>query len=118
MNFKVIDLIIGVFSGILIAFAVCRIVPAHWNMLAGMFAGGVIGMALKFALLILLAPFFGAFEVMIPLSIIAMIVGMTSGMAVSHGGIPQALIASGGGTIGFAIAVLIYYSNKKLVTFK
>jgi len=118
MNFKVIDLLIGAFSGILIAFAVCRIVPAHWNMLAGMIAGGIVGMSLKFALLILLAPFFGAFEVMIPLSLIAMVVGMSGGMAAAHGSVAHGWIVGAGGVTGFIVAVVIYQSNKKLVTFK
>ena len=72
-------------------------------------------MVLKFLLLIFLAPFFGAFEVMIPLGIIAMLVGMMSGMAAVHGGVPFWCIPAAGGIIGFVVAVLIYLANNKRV---
>lgn len=72
-------------------------------------------MVLKFVLLLLLAPFFGAFEVMIPLSIIAMSVGMISGMAAAEGSIPDECIFVTGGMIGLAVSIAIYISNKKLL---
>lgn len=114
MNFKIIDLLIGSCSGTIIAFAVVQTIPVDWNMFLAMVAGGVISMILKFTLLILLAPFFGAFEVMIPVGIIAMIVGMLSGMATVHSSVPNGCIVAGGGVLGFVIAVFIYFSNKKL----
>lgn len=116
MNFKIIDLLIGTLSGSVIAFTVDQLVPGHWNMLLAMAVGGALGMVLKFILLVLLAPFFGAFEVMIPLSLIAMTVGMLSGMATVHESVPSECIAVGGGMIGFSVAVGIYFSNKKLLT--
>lgn len=112
MNFRIIDSLIGTCSGAIIAFAVSQIIPAHWNMFLAMAVGGGIGMVLKFILLLLLAPFFGAFEVMIPLSIIAMSVGMLSGMM--SGSVPAGCISATGGILGLAVSVAIYFSNKKL----
>lgn len=114
MNFKIIDPLVGFCSGAIIAFAVCQIIPEGWNMVLAMALGGSIGMLLKFALLLLLAPFFGAFEVMIPLSIIAMSVGMLSGMAAAQGGATAECISAVGGIIGLAISTAIYFSNNKL----
>jgi len=114
MNFKNIDWLIGTFSGIIIAFTVSQTIPAHWNMFLAMAVGGGIGMVLQFILLILLAPFFGAFEVMIPVSIIAMVVGMLSGMAA--GSVPGECITATGGILGLTVAILIYFSNKKLLS--
>jgi len=114
MNFKVIDLLIGTSSGAIIAFAVSQIIPAHWNMFLAMAVGGVIGMILKFMLLIILAPFFGAFEVMIPVGIIAMLVGMMSGMAATQASATEGCITATGAVLGFTVAVCIYFSNKKL----
>ena len=115
MNFKIIDPLTGTCSGVIIAFAVSQIIPPGWNMFLAMAVGGGIGMILKFVLLLGLAPFFGAFEVMIPLSIIAMSVGMLSGMASAHGGVPDGCIFVTGGIIGLAVSMAIYFSNKKLV---
>ena len=114
MNLKIIDPLTGACSGAIIAFAVSQIIPTDWNMFLAMAVGGAIGMALKFVLLLLLAPFFGAFEVMIPLSIIAMSVGMLSGMAVAQGSVPDGCISVTGGMIGLTVAMAIYFSNKKL----
>lgn len=115
MNFKKIDSLIGTCSGAIIAFAVTQIVPTHGNMFLAMTVGGGIGMVLKFILLILLAPFFGAFEVMIPLSIIAMSVGMLSGMAASQGSVPDGYISAAGGIMGLAVSSAIYFSNQRLL---
>jgi len=116
MNFKIIDPLIGAGSGALIACAVSLIVPAGWNMFLAMAAGGGIGMGLKFILLLGLAPFFGAFEVMIPLSVIAMSVGMLSGMM--SGSVPAWCIILTGTITGLAVSSAIYFSNKKLVHLK
>jgi hypothetical protein len=114
MNFKIIDPLVGFCSGAIIAFAVSQIIPEGWNMFLAMVVGGGVGMFLKFIFLLLLAPFFGAFEVMIPLSLIAMSVGMLSGMAAAQGGFSGACILAAGGIIGLAVSTVIYYSNKKL----
>lgn len=114
MNFKIIDALIGACSGAIIAFTVSQIIPAHWNMFLAMAVGGGIGMGLKFILLILLSPFFGAFEVMIPLSVIAMSVGMLSGMASAEGGVSDGCIFVTGAMIGLAVSTAIYFSNRKL----
>ena len=118
MNFKIIDPLTGTCSGVIIAFAVSQIIPADWNMFLAMAVGGGIGMVLKFVLLLLLAPFFGAFEVMIPLSIIAMSVGMLSGMISAQGSVPAWCISVTGGIIGLTVSMAIYFSNKKLVRFQ
>jgi len=115
MNFKIIDTLVGACSGAMIAFAISQIVSTDWNMFLAMAVGGGIGLVFKFILLLLLAPFFGAFEVMIPLSIIAMSVGMLSGMMSAQGGVPEGCILVTGGIIGVAVSTVIYFSNKKLV---
>jgi hypothetical protein len=115
MNFKIIDTLVGACSGATIAFAVSQIIPTGWNMFLAMAVGGGIGMVLKFVFLLLLAPFFGAFEVMIPLSIIAMSVGMLSGMVSAQGDVPNECIWITGGIIGMVVSTVIYFSNKKLV---
>ena len=67
---------------------------------------------------LLIAPFFGAFEVMIPLSIIAMSVGMLAGMVSAQGGVPTECISVAGGMIGVTVSTIVYFSNKKLVCLK
>jgi len=114
MNFKIIDPLTGTCSGAIIAFVVSQIIPTDWNMFLAMAVGGGIALVLKFVLLLLLAPFFGAFEVMIPLSITAMSVGMLSGMMSAHGSVPDGCIFVTGGMIGLAVSAAIYFSNKKL----
>jgi predicted ATP-dependent Lon-type protease len=114
MNFKIIDPLVGFCSGAIIAFAVSQVIPEGWNMILAMAVGGSVGMLLKFIFLLLLAPFFGAFEVMIPLSIIAMSVGMLSGMAAAQGSATAECISATGGIIGLAISTAIYFSNNRL----
>ena len=80
MNLKIADFFIGTFSGGLVALVVYLILSSPSNMPMGMVLGGLIGMVLVMPLTILLMPFVGAFEVMIPLGIIGMGVGMTTGM--------------------------------------
>ena len=112
MNFKIIDALVGACSGAMIAFTVSRIVSPDWNIFLAMAVGGGIGLVFKFTLLLLLAPFFGAFEVMIPLSVIAMSVGMLSGMAA--GNFNGGCVWITGGIMGLAVSTVIYFSNKKL----
>lgn len=110
MNFKITDFFIGTFSGSLVAGVVHYLLPPVMPMLLG----GVIGMLLVLPLKILLMPFFGAFEVMIPLGIIGMTVGMAAG-ALSTLTSGNIVIASGG-VIGFIISAIIYFSNKRLTS--
>jgi len=106
MNLKVADFFIGIFSGAFVA-CIVSLLPQP-----GMILGGLVGMLLVLPLKILLMPFFGAFEVMIPLGIIGMTVGMTVGMltGILSG---TALIALGG-SVGFIVSAIIYFSNKRL----
>ncbi|MFQ5717855.1 MAG: hypothetical protein ACE5GQ_12255, partial [Nitrospinales bacterium] len=83
------------------------------GMLLGMLAGGLIGMAAQFILMIPLMILFGAFEVMIPLGLIAMPAGMVGGMAATQAQIPDYCAASAGGALGFVIAAIVSYSNQK-----
>ncbi|PIP71932.1 MAG: hypothetical protein COW89_09195 [Nitrospinae bacterium CG22_combo_CG10-13_8_21_14_all_47_10] len=110
MNLKIADFFIGTFSGSLVAGVVHYLLPPVMPMLLG----GVIGMLLVLPLKILLMPFFGAFEVMIPLGIIGMTVGMTAG-ALSTLTSGNIVIASGG-VMGFIISAIIYFSNKRLTS--
>ena len=113
MKFKISDPLVGFCAGGIIAFLVYQAVPSHWNMFAGMILGGVMGMILKFVFMIGLIPFFGAFETMIPLSIIGMTVGMTGGMAAAYGDLPLSCTTAAGAMIGLLIAVMIQISNRR-----
>ena len=114
MNFKVADNVIGVFSGALIAIITYLLVPRDWGMISGMLLGMFTGMVLHFILMLFIFPFFGSFEVMIPLHIIGMLVGMVSGMLATMQGVSIYWNAIIGGIMGWAVAVAILNSNKKL----
>ncbi|MBC8288534.1 MAG: hypothetical protein H8E42_13770 [Nitrospinae bacterium] len=107
MNLKIADFFIGAFSGALVAGVVSYISPPFMPMLVG----GLIGMVLILPLKIALMPFFGAFEVMIPLAIIGMTVGMGAGM-LSTLDVNNIVIASGALT-GLLVATIIHFSNKR-----
>ena len=110
MILKVADFFIGTFSGALIAKVVSYISPPFMPMLTG----GLIGMALALSLKIALMPVFGAFEVMIPVSIIGMIVGMSSGMLSNI--VASNIVIIFGALTGFIVATIIHFSNKNLTT--
>ena len=110
MILKVADFFIGTFSGALIAKVVSYISPPFMPMLTG----GLIGMALALSLKIALMPVFGAFEVMIPVSITGMIVGMSSGMLSNI--VASNIVITSGALIGFIVATTIHFSNKNLTT--
>ena len=113
MNFKIIDPLTGAGSGAIIAGAVYLALPEGWNMIQGMIAGGAVGMGCAFFLMILLMPFFGSFEVMIPVGIIGMLVGMTVGMTLALNPAPAFCLIALGGLMGLTVAIIIYFSNKK-----
>lgn len=114
MSYRAIDTLIGTFSGAIIAFAVHQATPEGLNMLSGMLLGMLVGMALHFILMLSLLPFFGSFEVMVPLHIIGMLVGMTSGMIATMPGVAMYCNTATGGAIGGAVAMIVQYSDKKL----
>ncbi len=80
MILKTADFFIGTLSGAVMAFCIDLIIPAELNMFLGMFLGVVIGMIIMLVMMLILMPLLGGFEVMIPLHINGMVVGMTSGM--------------------------------------
>ena len=106
MNLKIADFFIGAFSGSLVA-CVVSLLPQP-----SMILGGLVGMALALPLKVLLMPFFGAFEVTIPLGIIGMTVGMTTGMLSLSGNAAISL----GGSVGLIVSTIIYFSNKQLTS--
>ena len=110
MILKVADFFIGTFSGALIAKVVSYISPTFMPMLTG----GLIGMTLALILKIALMPVFGAFEVMIPVSITGMIVGMSSGMLSNI--VASNIVIIFGALTGFIVATIIHFSNKNLTT--
>ena len=115
MNLKIADFFIGTFSGGLVALVVYLILSSPSNMSMAMVLGGLIGMVLVMPLTILLMPFVGAFEVMIPLGIIGMGVGMTTGMLSAIPAISGYAVIAWGDLAGFTVAMLIYFSNKHLI---
>ena len=114
MNLKIADFF-GTFSGGLVALVVYLILSSPSNMPRAMVLGGLIGMVLVLPLKILLMPFVGAFEVMIPLGIIGMGVGMTAGMLSAIPGISGYVVIAWGNLAGCMVAVIIYFSNKRLI---
>tara|TARA_A100001037_G_C15102197_1_gene614558 strand:+ start:733 stop:1086 length:354 start_codon:yes stop_codon:yes gene_type:complete len=114
MILKTADFFIGTLSGATLAFCIDLITPSELNMFLGMLLGGLIGMVMVLAMMILLMPFFGGFEVMIPLHFNGMIVGMTSGMLSTLPFITSNHLITLGALIGFLVSLSIYYSNKYL----
>nr|MCS5620605.1 hypothetical protein [Nitrospinaceae bacterium] len=104
---------IGTFSGGLVALVVFLLLSSPSNMLLAMVLGGLIGMMLVLPLKILLMPFFGAFEVIIPLGIIGMGVGMTAGMLSAIPSISGYAVITWGDIAGFLVSTIIYFSNKR-----
>ena len=115
MNLKIADFFIGTFAGGLVALVVYLVLSTQPNMLIAMVLGGLIGMVLVLPLKILLMPFVGAFEVMIPLGIIGMGVGMTAGMLSAIPGISGYVVIAWGNLSGCMVATIIYFANKRLV---
>ena len=113
MNLKIADFFIGTFSGGLVALVVFLLLSSPSNMLLAMVLGGLIGMMLVLPLKILLMPFFGAFEVIIPLGIIGMGVGMTAGMLSAIPSISGYAVITWGDITGFLVSTIIYFSNKR-----
>ena len=114
MILKTADFFIGTFSGATLAFCIDLITPSELNMFLGMLLGGLIGMVMVLAMMILLMPFFGGFEVMIPLHFNGMIVGMTSGMLSTLPLLTSKHLTILGALIGFLVSLSIYFSNKYL----
>ena len=113
MNLKIADFFIGTFAGGLVALVVYLVLSTQPNMLIAMVLGGLIGMMLVLPLKILLMPFFGAFEVIIPLGIIGMGVGMTAGMLSAIPSISGYAVITWGDIAGFLVSTIIYFSNKR-----
>ena len=114
MSLRIADFFIGTLSGALMAFCTYLVVSPNSNMLLGMILGGLIGMSLMMILMVLLMRFFGAFEVMIPLHINAMLVGMPAGMLSTFTSLALFDATLGGTLIGFFVALQVYLSNKRL----
>ncbi|QPJ65573.1 MAG: hypothetical protein G3M78_09275 [Candidatus Nitrohelix vancouverensis] len=111
MNFKWIDPCVCIASGALIAISASLTIPASTSALGAMFIGGIAGMIAMIPLVILLVPLFGAFEMMIPLHLIAMPAGMLGGMLAEHS--PQFCIAGAGALWGTVIFFIIWFYDRK-----
>ncbi len=114
MNLKVADFFVGTLAGGLVALTVFLLLPDQTHMFLAMILGGLIGMVLVLPCKILLMPFIGAFEVMIPLGIIGMGVGMTAGMLSALPDISGYVVIVWGDLAGCLVATIIYFSNKRL----
>ena len=108
MGLKIADFFVGAFSGALVAWVVSHIPLPFTPMLLG----GLTGMLLVIPLKILLMPLFGAFEVMIPLAIIGMTVGMGAAM-LSTATAPSTIVIAFGALTGLLVATIVYFSNKR-----
>ena len=111
MRLKIADFFIGTLCGALVAGVVSYISPPFMPMLLG----GLIGMLLVILLKIVLMPLFGAFEVMIPLAIIGMTMGMGAGM-LSFVNVASNIIIAFGAVSGLLVATIVYFSNKRYTT--
>ena len=116
MNYKIIDPLIAAIIGALAALTAAKIVPTNSNMLLGMLLGGLCGMALQTVLMFPLMILFGAFEIMIPSALIAMPVGMMSGMVEASISVSSFGIIWAGMVFGLFVAGCIYFYNRKLVS--
>jgi len=114
MNLKIADFFIGTFSGGTVALAVYWAISTQTNMAIAMLLGGLIGMLIVLPLKFLLMPFFGGFDVIIPLGIIGMGVGMTAGMLSAIPNISGYTVIAWGDCAGLLVAIIIYDSNKHL----
>ena len=114
MTLRILDFFIGTLSGAFMAFFSHLAISPSLNMLHGMVIGGLIGMSLMIIFMVLLMPFFGAFEVMIPLHINAMFVGMPVGMLSTLPSMSLFDATLAGAAIGFFVSLLVYLSNKRL----
>jgi hypothetical protein len=112
---KIADFFIGICAGGLVALVVFLLPSPPNNMFVAMILGGLTGMVLVLPLKILLMPFVGAFEVMIPLAIIGMGVGMTAAMLCTVPTISGYTVIAWGDLVGLAVSTLIYRSNKILI---
>jgi len=110
MNLKIADFFVGAFSGALVAATVSFFSPPFMPMLLG----GLIGMLLVIPLKIAFMPLFGAFEVMIPLGIIGMTVGMGAGMLSLI--VSSNIVIAFGTVTGLIVATIIHFSNKRYTT--
>jgi hypothetical protein len=114
MNYKFLDPLISAGAGAIIAFTVTQIIPASMPMALAMLAGGVLGMGFKMLFTVLLAPFCGAFQVMMPLGLIGMPLGMAVAMAHAAGTAPPGPAMLAGAGFGLAIAFYIRSSDRRL----
>ena len=114
MNYKIIDPLVQATSGALVTFAVQLLVPTFWNMMLAMLAGGVCGMILMMLTMIPLMAVLGSFEVMIPMALVNMTVGMLSGMVVTRTPAPAGSLILAGAVTGLIIYGLVWNSNRKL----
>lgn len=80
LYFCIGDYLAGLLTGLLTAFAVRAIVGPQWDMVLAMLVGMAVGMLLHLTLLLLVIPFLGTFEAMMPSAIIGMYGGMLFGM--------------------------------------
>jgi hypothetical protein len=115
MNLKIADFFIGTFSGGTVAWVVYQTLPSDTHMLLAMILGGLIGMTIVLPLKFLLMPLFGGFEVVIPLGIIGMGVGMTAGMLSTLPDVSGFIVIVWGNLAGIVVATLIYFSNKHYI---
>ena len=114
MILKIADFFIGTLSGAAMAFCIDLLIPSELNMIIGMLLGTLTGMAMMLVMMFLLIPFFGAFEVMIPLHANGMMVGMASGMLSTLPLVTSNHLTILGALIGFLVSLSIYFSNKYL----
>jgi hypothetical protein len=80
LYFCVGDYLAGSLTGLLTAFAVRAVIGPQWDMVVAMFVGMAVGMVIHLSLLLLIIPFLGTFEAMMPSAVIGMYGGMLFGM--------------------------------------
>lgn len=114
MNYKILDPLLLAGAGAIIAFTVTQIIPASMPMPLAMLAGGLLGMAFNVIFTILCAPFCGAFQVMIPLGLVGMPLGMAVAMAQAAGAAPLGPAMALGGAFGLAVAFYIRRCQRRV----
>ena len=101
------DLLANVGLGALVGLIVSSSVGEGWPVVVGMAASMAVGTLVSVPASMLLAPFFGAFEVMLPGMASAMLAGMVVGMRATAGSASHADLAGLGAASGLAVLVAV-----------
>ena len=114
LYFGVGDLLANPGISALVALMVSVLVANSWHVAPGMVVGMALGIVVAVVGLILLTPFFGAFEIMLPGMTGAMVTGMIVGMRAAMTPIDPGGEAGLGAVIGLAVLIAVRLLDRKI----